>query len=185
MVRLVCDKVVDLMSGEKIGDGFGEIYWDPSTDDEVGEHLGVVVARGREAVSTMREMMMMLRESHHGVERGVSIVSEGQLRPGAIADNPDARSSDLSYERNVDLDILISTLSDMARTYDDSPSEHKAIRLFNATCAMQEDSITRLLMSLLRLMGSSDHVDVTSIASVVLGDRASAKMLHELVERRV
>lgn len=162
-------------------DAFKEIYWNPTEDCCP---VAIVVGRGEEAVAMMREAMQMLREEN-SANSTVEIVTDGIPRPGRFSGNPDVPHHNMEHQRNVDLDIMLAALSDIARTYPDSPEEQLALRVAHSTCAAPEEMLTRLLQAILLLISTNEQVELKNIGRFLSQRRRVAWILKQLSQEVV
>lgn len=157
-------------------DAFKEIYWQPK--DECCP-VGVVVAHGTDAVATLREAMGMLREEG-SVQSEVAIVDGDAIRPAQFSKNPDVPSHDLSHQQNSDLDVVLAAISDIVRTYPDSPDELNAIRTAHAACSNAEEVTARIFRAVLLLMMTNEDISSENVARFLSMHRRVAWHLKHL-----
>lgn len=163
-----------LLEGDVECDHYRELYW--SSKDDKSRSRALVVAHGSEAVSMLREAMTLLR-SEENVSHDMFVYNDGVHGEVKLQTGFDAPGIDLCRQRDDDLDAIISVISDMARTYPDSPEEQRAIHEAQSVVAMPDEKIAKVLQAVL-ILADSCGVSVKDVSRYIALRRRPAWVLR-------
>jgi hypothetical protein len=165
------ENILNKTVGEMFQDSrsYYEVYW--KSIDDGNNPVGIVFAKGIDEVAILKEVMNMVRKTDD-FEKKSFIVSDKLISEMNHSSKQGSSIHDLSHQRDESVDILISCLSDMVRTYKNSEEEQRAIGVFKATCPNPEEVVSKAMVSLLSLISHNEDISLENVASYITKHRS-------------